>query len=406
MQPELTRSISETLRPPSAILPALRSDSALGIVILGEVSTKFNQYHIVSIHNSTVEDGKQNHTARLTIPRNQDNNETDLEVAQIVAGTASMSPSSRPEEASPDNFFDASDKPMDMENYTPNESTMPAANMFVTIRGGDEWLKRYLPDGHNSQIGNVPNRVEITTEDGEEWYRIRIPYLERFYNTEVHLVGKQDDTIYALRGGENEMVCIRILWAPYDLVLLEECLRNNQYLRLKGISSFEEKEENILNRLVSIEERTLLKEIDSKTCLNDEMRQKLHERRLKALPIMLRELSQLEDKNPDQIELYIKQKNEFTVGTRMLIDQIDNILRRDDQLRQTMGFQEVKSGADPGFDQGGAPDRDRPKTAILGPQFCRILVLGPHFWWSGGGPGPPGPPLDPPLKVTKILPIQ
>ena len=32
-----------------------------------------------------------------------------------------------------------------------------------------------------------------------------------------------------------------------------------------------------------------------------------------------------------------------------------------------------------------------PKTAILGPQFCRILVLGPHFWWSGGGPRvPPG----------------
>ena len=35
--------------------------------------------------------------------------------------------------------------------------------------------------------------------------------------------------------------------------------------------------------------------------------------------------------------------------------------------------------------RGGAPDRDRPKTAILGPQFCRILVLGPHA-------GPPGPP--------------
>ena len=31
-----------------------------------------------------------------------------------------------------------------------------------------------------------------------------------------------------------------------------------------------------------------------------------------------------------------------------------------------------------------------PKTAILGPQFCRILVLEPHFWWSGGGSGPPG----------------
>ena len=56
------------------------------------------------------------------------------------------------------------------------------------------------------------------------------------------------------------------------------------------------------------------------------------------------------------------------------------------------------TGADPGFDQGGPPDRDRPKTAILGPQFCRILVLGPHFWWSGGSPGPRGPPLDPPLE--------
>ena len=26
-------------------------------------------------------------------------------------------------------------------------------------------------------------------------------------------------------------------------------------------------------------------------------------------------------------------------------------------------------------------------------------MLGPHFWWSGGGPGPPGPPLDPPLNT-------
>ena len=26
-----------------------------------------------------------------------------------------------------------------------------------------------------------------------------------------------------------------------------------------------------------------------------------------------------------------------------------------------------------------------PKTAILGPQFCRILVLGPHFGGQGGG---------------------
>ena len=59
----------------------------------------------------------------------------------------------------------------------------------------------------------------------------------------------------------------------------------------------------------------------------------------------------------------------------------------------------IHAGADPGFDQGGGPDRDRPKTAILGPQFCRILVLGPHFWWSGGARGPQGPPWIRPCHV-------
>ena len=45
-------------------------------------------------------------------------------------------------------------------------------------------------------------------------------------------------------------------------------------------------------------------------------------------------------------------------------------------------------------------DYFRPKTAILGPQFCGILLLGPHFWWSGG----PGlrAPLDPPLIVCGV----
>ena len=44
-----------------------------------------------------------------------------------------------------------------------------------------------------------------------------------------------------------------------------------------------------------------------------------------------------------------------------------------------------------------------PKTAILGPQFCRILVLGPHFWWLGGA-WAPGPPLDPPLSIPTKIP--
>ena len=212
-----------------------------------EVSTKFNLYHVVPIHNSTVEDGKQNHITGLMLPRNQDNEETDLEVAEIVVGTASMSPTSGPEEGavSLDNFFDVSDKPIETENYVLNEITVPAVNTFTAIRDDDEWLKRYLPDGHNSQIGNVPNRVEIMTEDSEEWYRIRIPYLDQFNNTEVYLVVKWNDVIYALRGEEKEMVCVRILWAPYNLVVLEELLRNNQYLRLKGISRFEEEGEKL-----------------------------------------------------------------------------------------------------------------------------------------------------------------
>ena len=49
--------------------------------------------------------------------------------------------------------------------------------------------------------------------------------------------------------------------------------------------------------------------------------------------------------------------------------------------------------------RGGAPDRDWPKTAILGPQFwCWGLIFG----GQGGGPGPPGPP--PPGSAPDMLP--
>ena len=40
-----------------------------------------------------------------------------------------------------------------------------------------------------------------------------------------------------------------------------------------------------------------------------------------------------------------------------------------------------------------------PKTAILGPQFCRILVLGLHFWWSGGAWAPRAPGSTP-VKIV------
>ena len=161
------------------------------------------------MHNSTAEDVKQNQTTGLVILRNQVSNETDLEVAQIVAGTASMSPTSGPEERkmSPANFFDVSDKPLEIENYGPNEPTLPAANTFTAIQSDNEWLKRYLPDGHNSLIRNVQNKIEVTTEDGKTWYRLRVPYLCRFYNTEVYLVEQENDCIYTLKGEEKEMVC-------------------------------------------------------------------------------------------------------------------------------------------------------------------------------------------------------
>ena len=41
-----------------------------------------------------------------------------------------------------------------------------------------------------------------------------------------------------------------------------------------------------------------------------------------------------------------------------------------------------------------------PKTAILGPQFCRILVLGLHFWWSGGAQAPRAPWIHPCILYT------
>ena len=49
--------------------------------------------------------------------------------------------------------------------------------------------------------------------------------------------------------------------------------------------------------------------------------------------------------------------------------------------------------------RGGAPDRDRPKTAILGPQFwCWGLIFG----GQGGARAPGAPPLDPPLVFNLV----
>ena len=142
------------------------------------------------------------------------------------------------------------------------------------------------------------------------------------------------------------MVCVKTMWTPYNLVALEELLRNNQYLRFKGIKRFEEEGENIMNRLVSIEERSLPKGIDFRKTLNYEARQKLYERRLKmtkVIPIMLREITALEDESQNQISLYITQKTGCAASLCMLIDQIDSVLQKDHERHKAMGFQTVKT---------------------------------------------------------------
>ena len=172
MKKKTTRPASAMLRPPSTIPPALRSNSVLGTLLSREVSTKFNQYHVVPMHNSTVEDGKQNHMTGFVLPRDHDSNETDIKVAEIASNSSTCGPED--EGTSPDNYFNASEQQMEAEDYGLDEPTLPAANTFTTIQGEDEWLKRYLPDGHNSQIGDVPDRIKITTQDSEKWHRVEI----------------------------------------------------------------------------------------------------------------------------------------------------------------------------------------------------------------------------------------
>ena len=63
------RPASVILRPPLTIPPASRSNSVMGIQTTREVSTRFSKYHVVPMHNSTAEDGKQNHTTGLVLSR-------------------------------------------------------------------------------------------------------------------------------------------------------------------------------------------------------------------------------------------------------------------------------------------------------------------------------------------------
>ena len=89
--------------------------------------------------------------------------------------------------------------------------TTPPANTFRTVNIEDQWLRRYIPDGKNSQICDMVEKVEVTTKDGTEWYKVKIPYLSRFYNTDMFLLGKHNDCIYALRGEETAVMHANIM---------------------------------------------------------------------------------------------------------------------------------------------------------------------------------------------------
>ena len=322
------RPASIILRPLSTIPSASRPNSALGIQQLREVSTRFSQHHVVPMHNSTVEDGKQGHTISLITPCAEDIDMTNMEVAEIVEAVMPTTDTS-------DQSTDRNNTMMTKNPGTqkPHNFTTPPANTFRTVSIEDQWLKRYTPDGKNSQICDMVEKVQVTTKDGTEWYKLKIPYLSRFYNTDMFLVGKYNDCIYVVRGEETELLCMRILWIPYNLNQLEELLKEDHYLRWKGIMRFEEEGENLMDRLISREERIIPKEMDFRTALMYDNRQKLYEKRLKltkALPTMQHEMSELESENETRISLYITQKSKFTARLCMLIDQIDSILRRDD----------------------------------------------------------------------------
>ena len=88
-----------------------------------------------------------------------------------------------------------------------------------------------------------------------------------------------------------------------------------------------------MDRLVSREERIIQKDMNFRTALTYENRQKSYEKRLKltkALPIRQHEMSELESENESKISLYITQKSKFMASLHILIDQIDSILRRED----------------------------------------------------------------------------
>ena len=163
------RLASIILKPPSTIPLASRPNSALGIQPLREVSTRFSQRHVVPMHNSTAEDGKQGHTISLVIPCTEDIDIMDMEVAEIVEVVMPMTDTSE-QSTDRDNTMMTKNPGITGEQHN---LTMPPANTFRKVNIEDQWLRRYIPDGKNSQICDMVEKVEVTTKDGTKWYKVK-----------------------------------------------------------------------------------------------------------------------------------------------------------------------------------------------------------------------------------------
>ena len=131
MVSKMVRPASVTLRPLSMIPLTSRSNSIMGVQITKEVSTRFNKYHTVTMHNSTAKDGKQNHTLGLTLPRSEDVDDTELEVTEIVEGTLAN------RDASEDRLlFPVTNGQGTTGNL--HDMTLPSANTFRMINNEDK----------------------------------------------------------------------------------------------------------------------------------------------------------------------------------------------------------------------------------------------------------------------------
>ena len=56
----------------------------------------------------------------------------------------------------------------------------------------------YIPDGQNTQLGQIAHRQPAQLPDGSPGIRLQIPYLEEFFDTTWYLIHKDMYELYAI----------------------------------------------------------------------------------------------------------------------------------------------------------------------------------------------------------------